>query len=390
MGGGRGFHTRMLVLGSRPGPRTGGECMRLSVIVPVAVLCLCAAVAAAAWRGRERPEPPAPRTGMGLLRAYACVRGETKVVLVKGLEDNFSPAGKEPGFLRPGLDKNRWQSIGAGNYDQSQPDRYFYDSLRVPARIRDALFVVGLKPLAVADSANDVIGLGDISSPFHFGDGIGRLPGLPGWKRQGTLYSVHVGDVAFGDAAPPGGRTLLAYLNDDARPHWLDVMVQDDTSVDFIGLAACVKPPPGLGVTLMTDQRQPVQGTVALTCLNVPPDWPTCNQYTGDTPCDTELPLACLLPGRRPLPRVLADSGVAGGWSGGDIAMTAPIAAARFKRIGDADAFCAARFGEGWRTLTTHDGLPNLGVSGRGDPPPHPVRAWVDEVNQPYGTCWKR
>jgi hypothetical protein len=327
---------------------------------------------------------------MALLRAYACSRGETKIVLVKGLEDNFSPAGNEPGFLRPGLDKARWRSVGAGNYDQSQTDRYFYDSLQVPARIRNALFVAGLKPLPVADSANDVIGLGDISSPFHFGDAIARLPGLPGWKREGTLYSVEVGDVGFGDSSPARERTLLAYLDGGTQPRWLDVMVEDDTSVDFVGLAACVKPPPGRGVTLMTDQRQPVDGVVALTCINVPPDWPTCDQYTGDTPCDTVLPLACLLPGRRPPPRILVDAGLRGGWSGGDIALTAPVAAARFRNIGEADAFCAAHFGEDWRTLTTHDGLPNMGVSGRGRPPSHPVRAWVDEVNQPYGTCWKR
>jgi hypothetical protein len=366
--------------------------MRLSVIVPVAVLCLCAAVATAAWRGRARPEATPARTGMALLRAYACSRGETKVVLVKGLEDNFSPAGNEPGFLRPGLDKARWRSVGAGSYDQSQPDRYFYDSLQVPARIRNALFVAGLKPLPVADSANDVIALGDLTAPFHFGDAIARLPALRGWKRDGTVYSVEAGDVDFGGSGPPGERSLLDHLHRDGatQPRWLDVMVEDDTSVDFVGLAACVKPPPGLGVTLMTDLRQPDREAVVLTCINVPAEWSTCNQYTGDTPCDTELPLACLLPGRRQAPAVLVDSGVLGGWSGGDIALTAPVAASRFGHVADADAFCAARFGDGWRTLTTHDGLPNLGVSGRGTPPPRPVRVWADEVNQPYGTCWKR
>ena len=364
--------------------------MRLSVVVPVVVLCLCAAVSLASWRARPRAQPAAARTGMGLLRAYACKRGETKVVLVKGLEDNFSPAGKEPGFLRPGLDKRRWQSIGPGSYDQSQPDRYFIDSLQSPARIRDGLFVIGLKPMGVSDSNNDVISLGDLLSPFHFGDAINRLPALPGWQREGTLYSVQLGDVDFGDASPPAGRTLLAYLDADSQPRWLDVLVQDDTSVDFIGLAACVRPPSGLGVTLMTDLRQPASGVVALTCINVPADWKTCDQYIGDTACDTELPLACLLPGRRAPPRVLVDAGLVGGWSGGDIALTAPVAAARFGRIGEADAFCAAQFGHGWRTLTTHEGLPNFGVSGGGHPPAAPVRAWVDEVNQPYGTCWKR
>jgi hypothetical protein len=364
--------------------------MRLSVVVPVVVLCLCAAVSLASWRARPRAEPAA-RTGMGLLRAYACDRGETKVVLVKGLEDGFSPAGKERGFLRPALDKPRWQSIAPGSYDQSQPDHYFIDSLQAPARIRNGLFVIGLKPLGVTDSDNDVIGLGDLTSPFHFGDAIGRLPVLPGWKREGTLYSVQLGDVDFPDSGPGTTRSLLAYLDAGAEPRWFDVMVQDDTSVDFVGLAACVRPPAGNGVTLMTDIRQPAaSGVVALTCINVPQDWTTCDQYVGDTACETELPLACVLPGRSAPPRILVDAGLVGGWSGGDIALTAPVAASRFRRIGEADAYCAAQFGDGWRTLTSHEGLPNFGVSGRGHPPAAPVRAWVDEVNQPYGTCWKR
>lgn len=365
--------------------------MRLSVVVPVMVLCLCAAVSLAPWRARPRAEPAIARTGMGLLRAYTCNRGETKVVLVRGLEDNFSPAGKEPGFLRPGLDKPRWQSVGPGSYDQSQPDRYFIDALQAPARMRDGLLVIGLKPLGgVSESQNDVIGLGDPTSPFHFGDGIRHLPKLPGWKRDGTLHSVQLGDVDFGESSPAERRTLLASLNTGSTGRWLDVQVQDDTSVDFIGLAACVMPPSGLGVTLMTDNRQPASGVVALTCINVPLDWATCDQYVGDTACETELPLACLLPGRSAPPRILFDAGLVGGWSGGDIALTGPVAAARFGRIGEADAYCAAQFGDGWRTLTAHEGLPNFGVSGRGQPPARPVRAWVDQVNQPYGTCWKR
>lgn len=385
-----GRRRRIQVLVSGRGNDASGERMRLSVVVPVVVLCLCAAVTLASWRARPRAAPAAPRTGMGLLRAYACNRGETKVVLVKGLEDNFSPAGKEPGFLRPGLDKPRWQSVGPGSYDQSQPDHYFIDALRAPARLRNGLFVIGLKPLGVAETDNDVIVLGEPTSPFHFGGGIEHLSSLPGWKQEGSLFSVQLDAVDFGPSSPPDRRTLLDYLDGGSGPRWLDVQVQDDTSVDFIGLAACIRPPDGFGVTLMTDQRQPASGVVSLTCINVPQDWRTCDQYIGDTACTTQLPVACLLPGRRAPPRALSGAGFVGGWSGGDIALTVPVAAARFARIGDVDAFCAARFGEGWRTLTTHDGLPNLGVSGRGHPPAGPVRAWVDEVNQPYGTCWKR
>ncbi|MBS0463001.1 MAG: hypothetical protein JSS41_11085 [Proteobacteria bacterium] len=363
--------------------------MRLSWIVPVAVLCLCALVLAAAWRGRAQVSSPAHHTGMDLLRAYPCRRSETKVVQVKGIEDGFSPAGNELGFLRPGLDKARWRSIGAGRYDQSQPDREFHDSLQIPAHIHDGLFVIGLKALPVSDSGNDILALGDLTSPNRFSHLIADLPGL-GWNVDGVLHSAALGNVILNAPGQTDRRSLLDWLREGAQTHWLDVMVEDDTSVDFIGLAACVEPPRGKGVTLMTSEAQPAAGIVALSCRNGPPDWPICDPYTGDTPCESELPVACLLPGREPPPRELAHTVIASGWTGGRIAFTGPVAAAKFRAIQDVDAYCATHFGKAWRTLTAHDGNPAAGAYGRGRPPPVPVRAWVDEVNQPYATCWTR
>ncbi len=359
--------------------------MRVSVVIPIAVLCLCACVLAGAWRARAPATAPA-HTGMGLLRDYPCRRSETKVVLVKGVEDGFSPAGNEPGFLRPGLDTARWRSLGAGSYDQSQPDRFFVDSLRVPAHVHDGLFVIGLKPLPVSDSITDTIGIGDLRAPSRFGSLITELPKRDGWTIEGTLYSAELARIMYNDHSG----SLLTGLREGAQAHWLDVSVQDDTSVDFIGLAACVEPPRGKGVTLATDVAQPPSGAIALSCRFGPENWPACDPYVGDTACATALPIACLLPGEQPPPRDFSVPRLAAGWTGGDIAFTEPVAAAQFHRIAEVDAFCATHFGTHWRTLTSPEGLPNLSIVGRGRPPSGPVRAWVDEVNQPYGTCWAR
>lgn len=364
--------------------------MRLSITVPVAALVLCATVLVAAWRERAQASPPAALTGMALLRAYACSRGESKVVLVKGIEDDFSPAGDEPAFLRPGLDNARWRSIGAGSYDQSGRDRHFVDSLRAPARIRNGLFVIGLKPLAVADNGNDGISISDNTSTSRFSAFIAEVPARSGWKREGALHYARLDGIMLNAPHPMRESSLLDLLRGGAQPQWVDVIVHDDTSVDFIGLAACVEPPPGKGTPLMTNNIQPAAGIVALTCHGGPADWPVCNPYVGDTPCETELPVACLLPGRNPAPSELVAAGLDAVWSGGDIALTEPVPAARFLDIAEVDAFCTARFGRDWRTLAPHDGFPNGGVSGRGQAPAVPVRAWVDHVNQPYATCWTR
>ena len=364
--------------------------MRLSIIVPAAVLVLCAAVLVTAGRERMRAAPRAPDSGMDMLRRYPCIRGESKVVLVKGVEDGFSPAGNEPGFFRPGLDNARWRSMGKGSYDQSEPDRKFFDSLEVPARIRNGLFVIGLRSLAVADSANDSFTIGDLALNIRFGIYVADLHAAPGWKREGGLHYAQLGDIAIDVQPSVRAGSLLDHLRDGAQPHWLDVNVNDDTSVDFIGLAACVPPPPGKGTPFMTDAGQPAAGFVALTCNRGPEDWPICDQYVGDTACETELPVACLLPGRKPAPHEVIASYLGLFWTGGDIALTEPVAAARFRHVAEVDAFCTAHFGQGWRALASHDGMPNLGVAGRGRAPAHMVRAWVDQVDQPYATCWAR
>lgn len=359
--------------------------MRLSLIVPVAVLCLCALVLAGAWNGRARSQTAKP-TGMELLRGYPCRRSETKIVLVKGVEDGFSPAGSEPGFLRPGLDTAHWRSIGPGSYDQMQPDHFFVDSLQVPARIHDGLFVIGLKSLPVSDSRTDTIAIGDLLSSVRFTSAISEYPKRDGWTVDGALYYAELGRIEL--AAQPGN--LLTWLRKGDQPHWLDVMVQDDTSVDFIGLAACIEPERGKGTTLMTDDQPAAPGTIALSCRYGPLEWPVCNPYTGDTPCATKLPVACVLPGRKPAPSALTIRRLVDGWTGGDIAVTEPVPASRFRSITEVDDFCATQFGTHWRTLTSHEGLPNISVVGSGKAPPGPIRVWVDEVNQPYATCWSR
>lgn len=363
--------------------------MRLTFLAPVAVLCLCALVLAIAWRGRASA-PSVAHTGMALLRAYPCRRNETKTVLVKGVEDGFSPAGNEPGFLRPGLDNAHWRSVGAGRYDQSQPDHFFIDSLQAPARIHQGLFVIGLQPLASNDSDNDLLAIGDLATTHRFSHPINDLSRLPGWQHEGTLYSAPLDRIVLAAAGHDGPRSLLDWLRENAHGDWLDVLVEDDTSVDFIAVAACVEPPRGKGATLMSDALQPPTGMMALTCRYGPPDWPICDPYLGDTPCGAELPVACLLPGRQPLPAGVTPGRFATGWTGGEIALTEPVPASRFHRIGDVDAFCAAHFGSAWRTLTGHEGLPNISVTARGRSRSTPVRVWVDEVNQPYATCWGR
>jgi hypothetical protein len=90
-----------------------------------------------------------------------------------------------------------------------------------------------------------------------------------------------------------------------------------------------------------------------------------CEAYVGDTVCSRKRPLLCLSPDGRERPDGIAtpasggamEAGFYSGWSGGRVALTRAVRGNRFARRTDADAYCAATFGGGWRVAEHHDGV---------------------------------
>lgn len=97
-----------------------------------------------------------------------------------------------------------------------------------------------------------------------------------------------------------------------------------------------------------------------------------CDAYVGDTACSRKRPLLCLAVDGRVRPEGIAtpaSGGVMGdgfysGWSGGRVALTPAVRGNAFARRSDADAFCAATFGPGWRVAEHHDGVTADGSHG--------------------------
>jgi hypothetical protein len=187
-------------------------------------------------------------------------------------------------------------------------------------------------------------------------------------------------------------QSLLSFLNLNAGGGWLDIFVQDDTAIDFIGLALCRPPVVRKGLTLMPVSRPgPEHRTlIHLNCHAVSDLNRKCEPYVGDTVCSAALPVACLRPGHLPSPVDAAGRVVTNDWSGGDIAATESVRGDRFRTVADVDTFCAERFGPQWRMAAIHDGGRNQSLSGRGDPKTITDRVWVDIADQPHGTCWAR
>ncbi len=375
--------------------------MRLSAVISAVVLVACAGLATFAWTQRPVERPLAAATGMDILRAYRCRSAETKTIIVRGVEDNHSPVGDEPNFVRDGRRfRDTLSFFARGSYDQIQADRRMTDSFEVPANTASGLFLIRLK--AVANNDNDTIAIGDVSTYVTADPAVRRFSSLavglkeaPGWSRQDDLHFAELSAIALrqpNSVVNPSDRTLLDFIRGRMNGGWIDVMVQDDTSVDFVGVALCLEPPGGQGLSLAPWKGEafPMDGVVALTCGHGGRDQHLCDPYVGDTPCATRLPVSCIRPMSAPIPRPLKRHFASSLWSGGRLAFTEPTPGSRFATIGDVDAFCASRFGVDWRAAELHDGTHNTGIAGYGDPAIVPGRAWVDIIGQPYATCWAR
>lgn len=373
----------------------------------IAVVAASLALGAfAARRAAESAGAAAPAvSGMELLRAFRCHRAERKLVIVRGVEDDFSPQGTESVALHPRSDTPRLRSLlKGGSYDQSQPDRTLVDWFAVPSRISRGLFVIGLRP--VAENANDVLLIGEPGTTGIirmeaniFQRLIPELADHPGWRRAGAIHHAEFADIRFQfhHRRLDGTRTvmprqsphatLLDYVRGGDEQQPVEVRVSDDTSVDFVGAAVCEEPPPGTGLSLSLSPDRS-RGIVVLSCTGGGDDEPVCDPYVGDAPCGTPLPLACFRGEDVPVPASARARRLGLSWSGGRIAATEPVRGDAFATIDQTDAHCAARFGRGWRTLTYHDGGRSSAVAGYGRMPAAARRLWIDIRGQPYATCW--
>jgi len=365
-------------------------------------------------------EPPV-RRGEALLQAYQCLEAETKEIILRGIEDDFSPQGEEVGMVDPRLEGTRYaRESGANIFDNSATDQQLQDHFFLPPNTASALFIIRLR--ANGNNENDTIQIGNYLTSFAsesadrllFSSRIRYLSGLAGWQVDGEYYSAELSDIILGfvDSEntqwvvgwhdPPS--SVLDYVRQPGSDGLVAINISDDTSVDFLGVAACSEPAPGRGLTFV-QANWPGQFTVSqpeariggIAFFNLEGTEDTIyrsNPYVGDTPCETELPLACFRPLELPLPRGYDDRSADDGyewifWSGGIVAGTPPVAASAFSTIDDADAHCAQEFGADWRTLTYHDGGRPGRVTAYGGLQDGPgTRAWIDIRGQPYATCW--
>jgi hypothetical protein len=348
-----------------------------------------------------------PVSGMALLNSYRCRRGETRRIVVKGIEDGFSPEGVEPSNRREALSAVQFDTPGRAtraDYDQSSGDGYVLDYFDVPPNVARALFVIGLKP--VLDDRNDTLMIGDFvglaretpgdGNPYFY-EPISKLSALAGWTRSGPLAWVQFSDIPI-EPRSAGGASLLDQVR-SGQSEAFDVRISDDTAVDFMGIAYCEEPGSHGGLTVAVEDRlKALTPTVLLLSTNPGPNGVRGGDpFLGDADCREALPLLCFRDQGKPAPAAISDYRANGThqdrarhWTGGTLRLSAPVRGSDLATVADADRRCASAFGAGWRVADFHAGGAGTTLSGLGQRAAPGQRAWVDIKDQPYGTCWKR
>ena len=105
--------------------------------------------------------------------------------------------------------------------------------------------------------------------------------------------------------------------------------------------------------------------TTYVHCYGEPgsPNYGPCDAYKGDTSCSLPLPVLCLKVDGLTRPPYLPLPPGGGmnreyytGWAEGTAKLTDPVPGNTFTNLSDANAYCAAQLGDGYRVAEFHDG----------------------------------
>jgi hypothetical protein len=193
--------------------------------------------------GAAKPGPVAPA-------AFTCATGELAFKNGNGTKDNFADTGDvaDPTPHPTSQFATALQLNAATNkYDQKASDYRFGDSFTLNqsgpiTKLRMTTYVKSNS----SDSNNDGFSISTqpgFTPAFNYGfaQGLGSM----GWGSLTFDFDRSVNQVKVNNAvATPPGYLAVNFFTDLDNGRALHVYVQDDTSVDFIQIEGCYKPPP--------------------------------------------------------------------------------------------------------------------------------------------------
>lgn len=215
--------------------------MTVSFLKPITLATLFGAAFFNSPYAEARPASPE-------IDAIVCPAGDEKFVMTLGVDDQFANG---PEATRPRLELELHPTIqnfqtthsltATKQYDEGTRNSYFVDSFRdLPRPISEGHFITRLN----LGGRNDAIYLGKgekiwdpvVGQRHNYGVEISSAS--PVWTVSGNLYALDLSTVQLRSSAG----TLLDYVNGDvsgSSEREFDVVMQDDTSIDFATLVLC-------------------------------------------------------------------------------------------------------------------------------------------------------
>lgn len=362
-------------------------------------------VGGAFWMQRSQAETLYPLDAA--VNAFSCPAGLHRVALRRGIEDGFAPLADEPAAIRPLLLRNGFfadladgQNLSAQlrNYDEGGTDRVLVDHFELRGQTASGALILRIAS-AGAGSSNDGVRLGDLdvlADPDKFDNGRGFQVSLADeglrWKDLadgGRLVTIPFEKLTRNILPGSGSDTMAAYLARPDRSDVLDITVADDTRVDALALVACQRPDAARGVTLAEFRMKPFGEEYSWLGCSQDQSQRGCDPFGGDRLCSAPGPIACYHDGSVKAPAALTELGVVDtAFVGGEVRLSKPVRGDSFARLDDANRFCAASFGRGWRVLSYHEGGGGTVIS-RSKVAPR-SRALVNIRDQQFANCWDR
>jgi len=338
------------------------------------------------------------------LETYQCRMLESKLILMGGIDDNYSPEGDEARDI-PEIMEEFFAVAGHRQfkgYDDPAENHIFVEAFDIPSRTYHGIVATRMRDLS--NIQNDGLSLVipyPEKSLLRFPEFVTKSsvsqPDKHGWNVSKDYIwasldqlkiNIHEDSKLLEGKGPENLLDAIRVSQD--RTVYLQI--GDDTEVDFIGLALCLEPAQKMGAVFSNkhpaDQefgKNFQENEVYLTHGLV--DGKVCRG--GCVPCEEELPMICIKDENLPIPATF-NPDYKGIWTGGHIKFTPAVAGNAFETEDDVDAFCETQFGQGWRHVNGKDGSWTHAMVGYGQAPKEYEHFWVGYKNGPHHICWKQ
>ena len=363
------------------------------------------------WDNDQSDQTVSLTQGTDWLEDYSCAKGETKQLIIRGVEDNYSPDGEE---LVPESDyansiiTRSNNNFGHRHYDDPEPDKILFETFDIPSQFAHGIFVIRLREHSIVK--NDAIRIGNlqliengqyISAFDHVAIFINKLSQLDYWEHKNDIYRVNFKNLEIQKPSAPETITSVAdYIHHSATPlQQISVAIEEDTQVDFMGLALCLGPEEDMGMVYALRDWDYYGRTPEFNEDTIPKDYRAidvaiidskpCHIYTGCYNCEKALPLACFeyqdLSISELTPTLNHIS------SRGEVRLTKPVAGNQFGTADDVHKFCRLSFGDKWRALSRHEASPNGQMLTKLRNPLNSSPFWIDVKGNNGGqhsNCW--